>query len=192
MASDILPHPAFSPNDPEIPRAVARKSQDPFEALLLSPASLRWTVLLFALSIFLIFAGTLAQTRMDVWDVVRQYFRTWVAWMDVQIFFPPAIFPTCPVASHFFPFPGGWMIGAGLGINLLAAHSLRFKVQARGARLWAGLAVIARRRGNHLAGGDGGLGQGRGRWRRSGFLANPVDRFEARAYGSVLRWPATD
>lgn len=45
------------------------------------------------------------------------------------------------VAGGFF-YPGGLLIGAALTVNLLAAHTVRFTVQARGVRLIAGLAVI--------------------------------------------------
>ena len=42
-----------------------------------------------------------------------------------------------------FLFPGGAVIGSVLVLNLLAAHVVRFGIQARGARLAAGLLVIA-------------------------------------------------
>ena len=41
-----------------------------------------------------------------------------------------------------FYFPGGFLIASVMAANLLAAHGVRFTVQARGARLVAGLAVI--------------------------------------------------
>ena len=56
--------------------------------VLIALASLRLTVTLFVLSIFLIFAGTLAQVDQDIWDVMNQYFRAWIAWVPFQIFFP--------------------------------------------------------------------------------------------------------
>ncbi len=142
MASEILTHPATPRKEPaaaEIPISPRRKVQ----SLLMPLASLRLTVALFALSIFLIFTGTLAQVSMDVWDVVRLYFRTWVAYVPLQVFFPPAFFPSRPIVTGWFPFPGGWSIGTALGINLLAAHGLRFKIQAQGTRLAAGVGVIA-------------------------------------------------
>ena len=54
-----------------------------------------------------------------------------------------------------------------MGVNLLAAHALRFKVQASGARLLAGLAVIALGVRAHLDGGRRRLGQGHDRGRRA-------------------------
>ncbi len=122
-------------------RAVEKDA--PLLGYLMPLASLRLTVALFAMSIFLIFAGTLAQVDQDVWAVMNQYFRTWFAWIDLQIFFPQAFTGTKWNVPGGFYFPGGWLIGGAMGINLLAAHSLRFKVQAKGSRLLAGLAVIA-------------------------------------------------
>ncbi|MCP4193208.1 MAG: cytochrome c biogenesis protein CcsA [Planctomycetaceae bacterium] len=40
-----------------------------------------------------------------------------------------------------FLFPGGATIGALMCVNLLAAHSFRFKIRAKGKQLWIGLAV---------------------------------------------------
>src|SRR5580698_1620613 len=102
MASEILSHPHAPPAAPPALAATPPLVKQ-LERLLLPLASLRLTVALFAMSIFLIFAGTLAQTSMDVWDVVRLYFRTWVAWIDVQVFFPPSFFPSRPIVPGAFP-----------------------------------------------------------------------------------------
>ncbi len=114
--------------------------------MVLKPlASLKLTVVLFALSIFLVLAGTLAQVELDIWDVIDGYFRTPVAWIEFQVFFPPSFFPNLPDGfgnGLYFPFPGGWLIGGLMGVNLLAAHALRFKVQATDSRLIAGLVVL--------------------------------------------------
>ncbi len=105
--------------------------------LLLPLASLRLTVVLFALSIILVLAGTLAQIDHDIWFVVHSYFRTWFAWIDFQVFFPRAWNLTGGTW-----FPGGWLLGAALGANLLAAHTLRFKITANGQSLWVGLGLL--------------------------------------------------
>ncbi len=109
-------------------------------------ASLRLTVALFSMAIFLVFAGTLAQVDHGVWDVVNHaYFRVWFARVDflafvrlVQMFYPVDWRP----AGGFY-FPGGKLIGGLLLVNLFSAHAVRFKVAADGARLWGGLAVVA-------------------------------------------------
>jgi ABC-type transport system involved in cytochrome c biogenesis permease subunit len=114
-------------------------------------ASLKLTVGLFAASIFLVFAGTLVQTRMDVWHVMAMYFRNWFAWIEFKIFFPPAWVESVvsekmrPMFLNFpggFYFPGGFLIGLLMAINLIAAHLVRFTIQAKGSRLWIGLGVI--------------------------------------------------
>jgi ABC-type transport system involved in cytochrome c biogenesis permease subunit len=109
-------------------------------------ASLRLTVALFAMAIFLVFAGTLAQVDYGIWEVVNHaYFRVWIARVDfqtlerlVQMFYPVE----WRLTGGFY-FPGGKLIGGLLLVNLFAAHAVRFKVAASGARLWAGLAIVA-------------------------------------------------
>src|SRR5262245_15004303 len=58
------------------------------QRLLRPLASLRLTVVLLVMAIFIVFAGTLAQVDKDIWDVVHQYFRSSFARIDLQIFFP--------------------------------------------------------------------------------------------------------
>lgn len=113
------------------------------EALLRPLASLRLTVVLLAMAIFIVFAGTMAQWEKDIWQVVDDYFRTPLAWIDFQIFFPPSFFSSQPQVGGGFYFPGGWLIGTLMGVNLVAAHGIRFKPQVRGMRLVTGLLAIA-------------------------------------------------
>lgn len=109
------------------PRA-ARRS--PVRAILAPIASLKLTVALLALSIFLVFCGTLAQIGEGNWTAVARYFRTVWTWIPLQIFVNLgqrlgfASLET-RVPGHF-PFPGGWLIGGVLLLNLLAAHATRF------------------------------------------------------------------
>src|SRR6266436_1781258 len=95
-------------------------------------ASLRLTVVLFALSLGLVFFGTLAQMDQGIWTVLHKYFRTWLAWIPFQLFvrFGQVFFGVSPDAqvSGSFPFPGGWLLGGLLLMNLLAAHLVRFKL----------------------------------------------------------------
>ncbi len=113
-------------------------------AYCLSPlASLKLTVTFFALAIFLIFAGTLAQVDKDIWEVVDTYFRSAFVRIPFQIFFPQSFFPSKPIVPGAIWFPGGWLIGAVLAVNLLSAHLIRFKVQATGTRRLLGVGVIA-------------------------------------------------
>jgi len=174
--------------------SVARRVGDLALLALRAWASLKLTVALFALAIILIFVGTLAQVKMDMWEVISLYFRSWIAWINVAVLFPPSWFPglqpsvmgticavsfvglgfaaavccgawrglpqrwrmilgaaalvllaqaALTVSRGGFWFPGGATIGTLLAANLLASQLVRFTVQARGLRLWAGLAGIA-------------------------------------------------
>ena len=100
--------------------------------------SLRVTVVLLGMALFLVFAGTLAQRFQGIWTVMEQYFRCWFAWVDAKVFYPSSVNVTWG-----FPFPGGFLIGTALLINLLVSHAQRIKLQARGPRLLMGAAVLA-------------------------------------------------
>ncbi len=80
--------------------------------------SLRLTVVLLALSIVLVFVATLAETRLGVWGVHQGYFHTFIVW---EAFKGVAV----PV------FPGGYVIGGLLFLNLVSAHLYRFKLTWR-------------------------------------------------------------
>jgi ResB-like family len=97
-------------------------------------ASIRFTVVLFALSIFLIFYGTLAQKHQDIGTTLRQYFYCWVSWVDLGL--------TSEITKTFFnvellkegttievPFFGGFLLGWAMVANLTAAHLVRFKLR---------------------------------------------------------------
>ena len=115
---------------------------DTVKKILEPLASLKLTVVLFALSIFLVLAGTLAQVDKDIWQVIHEYFRCYFAWVDFQIFFPPSFFPSKPRVPGGIWFPGGWTIGGALAVNLLAAHTVRFTIRARGTQLVWGLSSL--------------------------------------------------
>jgi hypothetical protein len=95
-------------------------------------ASLRLTVVMFVLAIALVFMGTLAQVDEGIFTVLTKYFRTGIAWIPFQalVRFGQVFLGVSPQAqvSGSFPFPGGWLIGGVLLVNLLAAHAVRFKL----------------------------------------------------------------
>jgi ABC-type transport system involved in cytochrome c biogenesis permease subunit len=105
-------------------------------------ASLKLTVALLAISIVIVFIGTLAQARKDMWDVIADYFDAWIAIVHIEDLLPPAWFPKAKVSGQF-PFFGGKLIGCVMMANLIAAHVIRFKAQARGRNLVIGIAAIA-------------------------------------------------
>jgi ABC-type transport system involved in cytochrome c biogenesis permease subunit len=98
-----------------------------FKKLIAPVASLRLTVVLFVLSLILVFCGTIAQKEFGNWTVVSRYFRSFYVWIPLKIFFPVSFLKNHPVAGGF-PFPGGWLIGTVLLVNLLAAHLVRFRL----------------------------------------------------------------
>jgi ABC-type transport system involved in cytochrome c biogenesis permease subunit len=119
--------------------------------MILAPlASLKLTLVLLGMAIFLIFAGTLAQAKAGMWEALHNYFAAWFVWIDLQIFLPEAWFgDSYPWLYDIVrpgmvvPFFGGATIGLAMLVNLIAAHALRFRSHARGTRLAAGIAALA-------------------------------------------------
>ena len=67
-------------------------------------ASLRITVTLFALSMLLVFWGTLAQADTGIWTVVGTYFRGFLVWVPIKVILFNCVEPNTTLA---IPFPGG-------------------------------------------------------------------------------------
>jgi hypothetical protein len=115
----------------DVPRpngAKPKSRKGPVRRFIEALASLKLTVTLLALSIVLVFCGTLAQLDHGIWAVVNSYFRSFFVLIPVLIFFPRT-YHIPP--SIVFPFPGGWAIGSLLLVNLVAAHATRFKVSLK-------------------------------------------------------------
>ena len=87
-------------------------------------ADLRITVALFALSMLLVFWGTLAQADVGVWTAVTTYFRSFFVWIPLKVVF----FNLVENKTDGIPFPGGLLLGFIMLFNLLAAHAIRFKL----------------------------------------------------------------
>lgn len=136
---------------PEAPPAPLRKQHSlPYRALVLL-ASLRLTVVLFVLSLLLVFFGTLAQIDSGIWTAVKDYFRSFAVWVPFQLFvrfgqvFVPELFSKGLHVGGSFPFPAGWTLGGLLLANLIAAHVIRFKLAWKRAGIYvlhAGLIVL--------------------------------------------------
>jgi hypothetical protein len=67
----------------------------------------------------LIFVGTVSQVHLGIHEVQLLFFRSWIAWWEVM--------PGEKVIN--IPLPGGALLGCLLIVNLLAAHSARFKLR---------------------------------------------------------------
>ncbi len=132
MNSDYAPPSAEATVPPSVRRTLSLRQW--LRPYLRPLASLQLTVVLFALSIGLVFLGTLAQKTAGIWTVVDKYFWSWIVVVDGQIlieygkvFF--GLDPKLTAPSWFrFPYPGGKLLGGILFINLLAAHLLRFQL----------------------------------------------------------------
>lgn len=79
-------------------------------------SSLWLTVVLLSLALILVFVGTIAQVKLGLYMAQAEYFRS------LFVYWKP------DGASFKIPvFPGGWLLGGLLLVNLLAAHFKRFQ-----------------------------------------------------------------
>ena len=78
--------------------------------------SLKLTIVCLAAAMALIFAGTIAQVHLGIWEAQQRYFQSIFVWW--------------PAEGRGFRipiFPGGHLIGGVLLVNLIAAHAKRFQ-----------------------------------------------------------------
>lgn len=121
MSASVTPPPAApgkgAPRADSAPPSTA-KTQAAWRHWISPLSSLRLTVILLGLGILVTFFGTLAQTEDGLYIAQQKYFRSWAsvwsphdpAWKWIKV-----------------PLPGGYLLGTLLVINLLAAHTTRFK-----------------------------------------------------------------
>lgn len=97
------------------------------KALVRLFSSLRLTVVCLALAAVLVFVGTMAQVEQGLYAVQAKYFQSFFVFWEL-----PGTGLRIPV------FPGGYLIGGVLVINLLVAYGVRFGLK----RLRPGLILI--------------------------------------------------
>src|SRR6187431_1221672 len=78
--------------------------------------SLKLTIACLAAAMALIFAGTIAQVHLGIWEAQQRYFQSLFVWWP-----PEGRGFQIPI------FPGGHLIGGILLVNLIAAHAKRFQ-----------------------------------------------------------------
>jgi hypothetical protein len=86
-----------------------------FKTVLKGLTSLRLTVICLCFAIALVFIGTLAQVDQGLYNAQARYFRSMLVWWS----------PTTKLCIPIFP--GGYLVGGALLLNLIAAHIARFK-----------------------------------------------------------------
>jgi ABC-type transport system involved in cytochrome c biogenesis permease subunit len=116
--------------DVDTPPAVSPLA--PLLIVLKALASLQFTVALFALSLVLVFFGTVAQIDNGIWVVVDRYFWSWAVMIPFELLAKIGhVFFFLPTSTNFpgrFPFPAGKMLALLLCINIVAAHLVRFRL----------------------------------------------------------------
>jgi hypothetical protein len=88
-------------------------------------ASLRLTVALLLLSLVMIFVATLDQVHLGVWGVQKKYFHAFLVMARI-----PGSDLSLPI------FPGGYLLGSALLLNLVTAHAYRFRLSWRKSGIW--------------------------------------------------------
>jgi len=97
--------------------------KDFFRSIRDGVVSLQLTVALLVFGILLVFAATLDQTHLGIWGIQQKWFRSLVVMQE----FRGLVLPI---------FPGGYLLGGLLLVNLIAAHIYRFKFTTRKAGIF--------------------------------------------------------
>lgn len=112
-------------------------------AVLTPLASLKLTVVLLFLAVFVIWVVTLEQTRFGMWTVKQRHFPDLFVWVPFQYFFPASWFIELQNVPGGFFMPSGTLLLVAMLVNLIAAHLVRMRIQAKGARLAVGAFAVA-------------------------------------------------
>lgn len=82
--------------------------------------SLKLTVVCLVLALGLVFIGTLAQVKLGLYVVQQEFFNSYIVWWTPE------------GSSMKFPiWPGGYLLGGLLLVNLIAAHIKRFEFKKK-------------------------------------------------------------
>jgi hypothetical protein len=110
------------PSDPALSRSIVYLSLD---KIILFLSSLRLTIILLALGMVLVFAGTIAQVDLGLYKAQNDYFRSFFVYWGPR------------TAGWRIPvLPGGYTVGGLLLINLITAHFNRFHFSKKKVGIW--------------------------------------------------------
>ena len=112
------------------------------QAIVMPLASLRLTVGLLFVAVLMTWVASLEQAKDDAFFVKMRHFDSVLVEVPVQTFFPPSFAPSMQNVPGKLFLPSGATILVLMLVNLTAAHSLRFKIQASGVRLIAGVVAL--------------------------------------------------
>jgi hypothetical protein len=110
--------------------------------------SLRLTVVCLFLGMILVFLGTMAQEPLGLYYAQETFFRSLFvpaapmaaalkkALQMVHIYLPPSTAAEVVAGSQFPVFPGGYLVGSVLVINLIAAQLSRFRFTRDKLGIW--------------------------------------------------------
>ena len=126
------------------PAALTSKTNatDIVRAIVTPIASLKLTVALLVIAVFVTWIITLEQATYDIWALKNKHFHSMFVYVPLTTFFPLNWFPNRPEIPFGLFVPSGLTIITLMLVNLTAAHTLRFKIQASGTRLVLGLFVM--------------------------------------------------
>ena len=121
----------------------AQRQPSAIRSALMTLGSPKLTVVLLAVGMLVVLVGTVQQTRHDIHEVKKMHFHSLLVAVQFQEILVPAWFPEKyhNVAGGFY-IPSGVSVIIAMLVNLLVAHMMRFRVQAAGGRLAAGVAVM--------------------------------------------------
>ncbi|MEZ6093762.1 MAG: cytochrome c biogenesis protein CcsA [Pirellulaceae bacterium] len=105
-------------------------------------ASLKLTVILLTLGVFVTWVVSMQQTQADIGTIKAEHMRSPIVTVPFSIFFPRALFGERfqDVRGTLF-LPSGATVLFAMLVNLVAAHCIRMRIQAKGKRLLLGLVV---------------------------------------------------
>ena len=94
------------------------------QSLIRKLGSLRFSVVLLALSTLLVFLGTIDQANFGIHHSMEKYFNSWLVYSPAVSLISLILFKTYPSFLDWMvvPLPGGLTLGVLLSLNLIFAH----------------------------------------------------------------------